>query len=275
MALVAADAEFSRNACEGARENAKKHGFKIVYDKTYPPATTDFTPIVRAMQAANPDLVVVCSYPLDSVGMVQGGQRDRLQAEDDRRRHGRPAGHRVQEPARAAAQRLGQLRDLGAVEEDDVRRHRRSSSRSTRRAPAAEGVDPLGYYLGGWGYAYIQVLGDAIKGAKSLEDDKLADYMRKTTFKTIMGDIKFGTNGEWEKGRMLQVQYHGIKQGAGLDVWRGMSLPDRADAGRSEDRQRDLSVREGEAVSNADAIKNKAPRGRIPRGVFFWRRRKA
>jgi branched-chain amino acid transport system substrate-binding protein len=37
--------------CEGARENAKKHGFKVVYDKTYPPATTDFSPIVRAIQA--------------------------------------------------------------------------------------------------------------------------------------------------------------------------------------------------------------------------------
>ena len=34
----------------------------------------------------------------------------------------------------------------------------------------AEGVDPLGYYLGGWGYAYIQLLGDAIKGANSLKD---------------------------------------------------------------------------------------------------------
>ena len=87
----------------------------------------------------------------------------------------------------------------------------------------AEGVDPLGYYLGGWGHSYIQVLGDAIKGANSLKDDVLADYIRKTTFKTIHGPIKFGANGEWEKGRMLQVQYHGIKQGDGVDVFRGMS----------------------------------------------------
>ena len=56
---------------DGARENAKKHGLKIVYDKTYPPTTTDFTPIVRAIQAANPDIVVVCSYPPNSVGMVR------------------------------------------------------------------------------------------------------------------------------------------------------------------------------------------------------------
>ena len=71
VALASADAEFSQNACEGARENIKKYGFKIVYDKTYPPATTDFTPIVRAVQAANADMFVVCSYPLDSVGMVK------------------------------------------------------------------------------------------------------------------------------------------------------------------------------------------------------------
>ena len=71
VALVAADAEFANNACEGARTNAAKHGFKVVYDRRYPPATTDFAPIVRAIQAANPDIVTICSYPLDSVGMVR------------------------------------------------------------------------------------------------------------------------------------------------------------------------------------------------------------
>ena len=77
VALAAEDAEFSNNACEGARENAKTFGLKIVYDKTYPPSTTDFTPIVRAMQAANPDVVMVCSYPLSSVGIVLAVERAR------------------------------------------------------------------------------------------------------------------------------------------------------------------------------------------------------
>ncbi len=70
IALAAEDAEFSNNACEGAREHAKKFNLKIVYDRKYPPSTTDFTPIVRALQAANPDLVIICSYPLSSVGIV-------------------------------------------------------------------------------------------------------------------------------------------------------------------------------------------------------------
>jgi branched-chain amino acid transport system substrate-binding protein len=61
VAIVAADAEFSVNASEGARENAKAAGLNIVYDKRYPPSTTDFAPIVRAIQATNPDIVVIWS----------------------------------------------------------------------------------------------------------------------------------------------------------------------------------------------------------------------
>ena len=71
VAIVAVDAEFGRNLADGARENAKKVGLKIVYDKTYPPPTADFAPIVRAIAATNPDLVVIGSYPPDSVGMVR------------------------------------------------------------------------------------------------------------------------------------------------------------------------------------------------------------
>src|SRR5690242_6379162 len=63
IAIAAADAEFSSRAAEGAREQAKKLGLKIVYDKSYPPNTTDYTPIVRAIQATNPDVVFVGSYP--------------------------------------------------------------------------------------------------------------------------------------------------------------------------------------------------------------------
>src|SRR5258707_5885639 len=71
VAIISADQEFSRNAADGARENAQKAKLKIVYDKTYPPSTTDFAPIVRAIQATNPDLVNINSYPPDSVGMAR------------------------------------------------------------------------------------------------------------------------------------------------------------------------------------------------------------
>ncbi len=71
VALVGADAEYPALALEGARAQAKKAGLKVVYDKSYPPNTVDFSPIVRAIQATNPDLVFLASYPPDSAGMVR------------------------------------------------------------------------------------------------------------------------------------------------------------------------------------------------------------
>jgi branched-chain amino acid transport system substrate-binding protein len=220
VALVAADQEFSRNACEGARENAKKGNFKIVYDKSYPPSTTDFTPIVRAIQAANPDIVTICSYPIDSVGMVKavnelnykpkmiGGAMVGLQATVFKRQLGPLLNGWVNYETWVPAKTM-----MFAGTEDFLKKYQARAG--------AEGVDPLGYYLGTWGYAYIQILGEAVQATKSLDDNKLADYIGKTTFKTIMGDVKFGKGGEWAKGRMLQVQYHDIKSGD-LEQFRGM-----------------------------------------------------
>src|SRR5215468_11153423 len=54
LAIVAADAEYPKNASEGARDIAKSLGLQVVYDKSYPPSTSDFTPIVHAIQATRP-----------------------------------------------------------------------------------------------------------------------------------------------------------------------------------------------------------------------------
>ena len=71
LAIVAADAEYPKNASEGARDTAKSLGLKVVYDKSYPPSTADYSPIVRAIQATEPEIVFVASYPPDSAGMVR------------------------------------------------------------------------------------------------------------------------------------------------------------------------------------------------------------
>ena len=60
-------------------------------------------------------------------------------------------------------------------------------------------------------YATFQVLEQAVEGAKTLDHDKLAQYMHATTFKTIMGEIKFGPDGEWAEPRILTIQYQGVK----------------------------------------------------------------
>jgi len=221
VALIAEDAEFARNACDGARENAKTYGFKIIYDKTFPPGTVDFSPVIRALQAVNADLVVACSYPLSSVGIVQtanelnftpkmfGGSMVGLQATVFKNR--------------LKSKLNGIVNYETWVPSPKLMAPAAAFFKKYQAEAKAAGVDPLGYYLGGWGYAYFQVLGEAIEGAKSINDDKLAAYLHTHEFHTIMADVRFGKNGEWTKSGMLEVQYHGITDAANLETWRGMS----------------------------------------------------
>jgi branched-chain amino acid transport system substrate-binding protein len=210
VAIVAADQEFSRNASDGARQNAKKLGLKIVYDKTYPPSTTDYAPIVRAIQATNPDIVVVCSYPPDSVGIVRAvneiGFKPRM-----------IGGGMVGPQNSAMKAQLGSLLN-GFVNYDfwlPVPNMKfpgvEDLMKKYQARAAAEGVDPLGYYMAPQAYAQLQVLQQAIEATKSLNDQTLADYIRKNTFHTVVGDVTFGAGGEWAQSRVLQVQFQNVK----------------------------------------------------------------
>jgi branched-chain amino acid transport system substrate-binding protein len=57
----------------------------------------------------------------------------------------------------------------------------------------------------------MQVLQQAVEGVGSLEQQKLADYMRSHTFHTVAGDITFGANGEWTESRVMEVQFQNVK----------------------------------------------------------------
>ncbi len=80
-----------------------------------------------------------------------------------------------------------------------------------RARAATQGVDPLGLYVPPIQYASMQVLEQAILATGTVDNDKLADYMHKASFKTIVGDIKFGANGEWAAPRILMTQFQKVK----------------------------------------------------------------
>jgi branched-chain amino acid transport system substrate-binding protein len=214
IAIVSADIEFAHNAADGARETAKADGLKIVYDKTYPGNITDCSPVVRAVQAANPDIVLIASYITDSTCMIRAikeiGYKPKI-----------VGGGMVGPQATPIKQQLGPALNgfiafdlwqpaetmLAPGVEDVLKKYQ-------ARAKEA-GTDPLGYYMVPVSYAEMQVLQQAIEATKSLDQDKLAEYMHANTFHTVFGDIKFGKSGEWEQSRMLMVQFQGI---AGNDL---------------------------------------------------------
>jgi branched-chain amino acid transport system substrate-binding protein len=210
LAIVGADAEFARNATDGARQNAATAGLKIVYDKAYPPTTTDYAPILRAVRATNPEVIYVASYPTDTSGILRAAAEMGLTA----RLFG---GSLVGLATTVMKTQLGPLMNgiiLGEqwVPAPGLRYPGVMEFLKIYRSRAgAEGVDPLGVFLPPFAYARMQVLEQAVKGANTIDDDKLADYLRTHTFKTVVGDIAYGKDGEWAEPRLIWTQFQGIK----------------------------------------------------------------
>ena len=209
VALVGADAEFGKNAMEGARANAKRAGLKIVYDQAYPPATTDYSPIVRGIQGTSPDIVYVGAYPPDSVGIVRAANEIGLRTKMF-------GGSMVGLWSTSIKMQLGPL--LNGIVNFETWQPVKSLAtpealaflqKYQARAVAA-GVDPLGYSVPPFAYSRMQVLGQAIEGVGSLDQTKLADYLRSHTFDTVAGGVAFGPNGEWTEPRVLAVQFQDV-----------------------------------------------------------------
>ena len=209
LALVGTDAEYPQIATAWARINAKRLGLDIVYDQKYPPSTVDFAPIVRAIQAAAPDVVYLASYPPDTVGMVHAVREGGLKAKMF-------GGGLIGLQYAALKQQLGaQLNGIvyfdTYVPEPTMKFPGIAEflARYQTKAAAA-GVDALGFYTPPYAYARMQVLGQAIETTKTLDQKALAEYLHKTVFKTIVGDIKFGASGEQAEPHNLTVQFRGI-----------------------------------------------------------------
>jgi branched-chain amino acid transport system substrate-binding protein len=219
VAIAATDAEFQHKAAESARGHAKRTGISIVYDRAYPPNTVDFGPIVSAIQATHPDMVYLSTYPSDTVGFLRAVKEIGL---DTKLLGGGLAGLQ----AAAIKMQLGEIAN-GIVNTDlwepvptmQFPGVMDFLKKYQARAPA-EGIDLLGYFLPPFAYSELQVLAEAITQTKTLDNDKLVEYMHSHPFKTIEGDISFGPDGEWTKARPIWVQYHGIK-GHDVEQFRG------------------------------------------------------
>ncbi len=218
VALAGADAEFGVLTLEGARENAKKAGIKIVYDRSYPPNTLDFGSIVRAIKAAKPDLVFFGSYPPDTAGLIRAVHEVGLGAK-------MLGGGMIGLQFSSLKQQLGPM--LNNIAAYDLYAPEPTMNfpgiapflaRYRERAIPA-GVDQLGIYIPPFAYSEMQILEQAVKAVGSLDDEKLAAYMRTAKFATIAGEIEFGDRGEWKEPRVLLVQYRGIS-GNGIEQFK-------------------------------------------------------
>jgi branched-chain amino acid transport system substrate-binding protein len=208
-AISVADSEFPQTAAIGARQWAKKYGLNVVYDRSFPPNAVDFGPIVRAIQAVSPDIVYITCFPPNAVGIVRAVRESGF----------KPmliGGGMVGPQYASVKQQLGPLLNGFVSFETFVPEPTTNfpgiKDFLARYKPKAiaTGVDALGYYLPPFSYAGMQIIGAAVHATKGLDQSKMADFIHKTTHHTIVGDIRFGPDGEWAEPRIFQVQYQGI-----------------------------------------------------------------
>ncbi len=212
IAILAVDNEFAQKAAESARYLSKQRGLRVVYDRSYPPTTVDFTPTLRSIQAARPDLIFIGSYPPDSNGILRAASELRITAQ--------MFGGGMIGPQIAAVQaQLGPILnnlvtwDIYSPEPTMDFPGIRAFQEKYRARAAQEQVDVLGNYLQPYAYAQMQVVEQALNRVGRLDQAALAKDMHASTFNTVVGDIRFGAHGEWAEPRNLLVQFQGIRDG--------------------------------------------------------------
>jgi len=210
IAFLAADNEFGQSLANGAREFAAELRLKLVYDQNYPPGTTDFSSMIRALRAVRPDLVYVMSYPAESVLIVRAVGEI-----------GVGASVKIFGGGMVGLQYTSVMEALGAALNGIVNYNTyvpglahegvdQFLSRYSQRAIDAK-VDPLGYYLPPFEYAIGQMLEQAIGATRSLQDRAIAEHLRRNEMKTIVGPIRYAADGEWAQPRVVTTQFQGVK----------------------------------------------------------------
>ena len=206
VALLSADAPFSKSPVQGAKENCSKNGMRVVFAESYPLSTTDFSPFIRRVQQTGADILFMCSYVSDSVGLIRAINQEGLKV--------KLVGGAMIGPQNGSVKlELGPLLN-GIVNyeywlpvknlmypgvEEMIEKYQARAQQ--------EGTDPLGYYVAPMAYAQLQILEQAITATQSLDDSILSAYTRDAVFHTVVGDVKFGKGGGWTAPRVLTVQY--------------------------------------------------------------------
>jgi branched-chain amino acid transport system substrate-binding protein len=209
VAVVAADADFTKNPIAGARVNAKQYGMDVVSEIKYSLATKDFAPVIKEIKPDNPDILFLCSYLNDSVGLIRAIAESNLNPL-------MVGGAMIGPQSSAVQSQLGPLINgivnyeywlpTPALNFPGVSRLIATYQERAKGTPA----DALGYYVAPMAYAQLQVIEQAIGATGGVDDTALANYTKTATFHTVVGDVRFGRNGEWAEPRVLTVQFRNI-----------------------------------------------------------------
>lgn len=193
----------------GVLNYAKDAGMRVVFNEEYDQRATDLTSLVQRARAANPDVFIALSLPNDGSLMA-------------RTVHQAGFAPRYYCSCGSQVTTLPNWKDLGAAGVNVF-----STTMAWPGQADHPGLQELFDHLrqkldytvmpayGAGGLAILQVLEQAVTGAKTLDQRKLRDYVGSHEFQTAVGRLKYAEDGTAEFGALL-VQY---QRGGNQVIW--------------------------------------------------------
>ena len=204
IALVHEDSDFPRQVAEGARAQAARQGMEIVFDEEYSRNTTDFSAIVEAMRAKDPDVVIGGTYLDDSIAIMKQARKSNLSP--------RAFVFTVGPALAEFGDALGPDADgvLGVVAWMAAA-HMPMAMDFAYRFHRQYGEPPSVYAA--YGYGAGLVLEAGVRLAGSLDKDAIADQLRSMKFRSILGAYHVDAAGKQlaKKTYIMQWQ-HGVRR---------------------------------------------------------------
>ena len=195
---------FGIELANSARPIFKKAGFEIVYDNSYPLGTQDLSPVVKAAKAAKPDAFIAWSYPPDTFALTEQAKIAGLDVKVFYTATATCYPAYLAKFGKSVEGNLG----AGGINPDtpEMKAYFAAHKKFFGKSPD--------YWASAVTYASLQVLEQAIEGVGSTDRKAVIAYIKKNTFKTVIGDVKFNNQNEnryWTVGQWQNGVFYGVR----------------------------------------------------------------
>ncbi|MDR0771252.1 MAG: high-affinity branched-chain amino acid ABC transporter substrate-binding protein [Burkholderiales bacterium] len=194
LAIVHDKQTYGQGVATQVRNTVEKKGLKPVMFEAINKGDTDYSALITKMKRAGVDFVYYGGYHPELIILLKQAHDQNLGA-----RWMGPEGAAVSDVKGDSAEGL-----LVTLPPDFSKE---PANAKIVEAFKAKRQDPSGVFVM-TSYAAAQVLIDAIKGAQSEDPKKVADYMHKNRFKTVLGDVEFTPEGDWATARFDIFVWH-------------------------------------------------------------------
>ena len=202
VAMVSVADGFGIDLVTAARPAFEEAGIELVYDKTYPVGTSDFSPMINEAKASGADTFVAFSYPPDTFALTQQAQV----ADFNPKVLYLGVGTGFPVYGKNNGENASGIMSLGGI---DPANAENAAYRKRHEEVIGQAPDLWGSVVT---YSSLQMLQQAIK-RRGLDRGAVSEELSTGAFQTALGEIKLEDNqlrklwlgGQWQNGEFVAV----------------------------------------------------------------------